>query len=148
MLIAWAVAFAVFVVAELATVGLVSIWFALGSAAAFLAALLNAQIWLQVVLFLAVSALTLILTRPFAKKYLDSRKRPTNADRVFEMTAVVTEEIDNLKGTGLVKVDGKVWTARSYGGEIIKTGAVVIPREIEGVKLIVSPASENAEINL
>lgn len=144
MIMIWATAFVVFVIAELATVGLVSVWFAVGALAAVIAAALGGALWLQMALFMALSILLLILTRPFAKNYVNSRKKPTNADRVFEMAAVVTENIDNIEGTGAVRVDGKIWTARSAGGEILPCGTVVRPVKIEGVKLIVVPLENTA----
>ena len=144
MVVIWAAAFVVFVIAELATVGLVSIWFALGALAAVIAAALGGALWLQIVMFAAVSVLTLVLTRPFARDYINSRKKPTNADRVFEMAAIVTETIDNIEGTGAVRVDGKVWTARSATGEVLPAGTVVRPVKIEGVKLIVVPMENKA----
>lgn len=148
MVIVWGIAIVVFAIAELATVGLVSIWFVVGSIAGLVTELLGGALWLQFVLFLAVSVITLILTRPLAKKFINGKRKPTNADRVFEMTALVTEEIDNFKGTGLVRVDGKVWSARSLTGEKISTGEAVKPVEIQGVKLIVVKKEEKAEITL
>ena len=144
MILVWGAALVIFLIVELATVGLVSIWLAIGSLAGLIAAFCGAKLWLQVVLFLVVSILALAATRPLAKKFLNSKKMPTNADRVFTMAAVVVEEIDNLKGTGIVKVDGKTWTARSLTGEVIKMGTVVRPQSIEGVKLIVSVLEEPA----
>jgi len=139
MAVFWVVATVGFTVLELATVGLVSLWFALGSLCALIAAALGAPLWLQIALFVLVSAATLILTRPLAKKYINGKTLPTNADRVLGTTAVVRERIDNLSGTGAVFADGKIWSARSESGAIIEPGTHVIVQEIQGVKLIVSP---------
>ena len=125
---------------EAATAGLTVIWFALGALAALIAALFGAQIWLQVLWFLVVSIATLWFTRPLALKYLNGRSVATNADRVVGMEGVVCEDIDNLAGTGAVKLDGKEWTARSDSGANIPSGSVVKVRRIEGVKLIVDVA--------
>ncbi len=141
MVVFWIIALVVLVVIELATVGLASIWFALGAVAALIAAALSAPFWLQTVLFLAVSLISLVLTRPLAVKWLAGRRAATNFDRVLEMTGVVTEEIDNYAATGTVRVDGKEWTARSEDGRVIPAGSVVRPRYIDGVKLIVTPAA-------
>ena len=78
-----------------------------------ISAILGAPLWLQVLWFFAVSILTLCLTRPFAKKYVNSRAMPTNADMLIGKECVVTEAIDNVLGTGAVTVGGKVWTART-----------------------------------
>ena len=113
---------------------------ALGALAALVSALFGAAIWLQVVWFFAVSLLTLWLTRPIALKYLNGRRVATNADRVLGAEGVVSEDIDNIAGTGAVKLDGKEWTARSDTGLNISKGSIVVVRRIEGVKLIVDVA--------
>jgi membrane protein implicated in regulation of membrane protease activity len=126
--------------------GLTSIWFAAGALAALIAAALGGPVWLQVALFVVVSGVTLWLTRPLVKKYVNSRVKATNADRVLSMIGIVTEDIDNIAATGAVTVDGKVWTARSDSGEKIAAGVQVKPLRIDGVKLIVSPVNQPAEI--
>ncbi len=134
----WLIAVVVFLVVEAIVPGLVSIWFAIGALAALLAAVLHAPLWLQVVWFLLVSIAALALTRPLAKKYVNARTQPTNADRILGKECIVREAIDNLQGTGAVAVDGKVWTARMEEDEqTAAVGEVVIARRIEGVKLIV-----------
>lgn len=140
MSVVWLVLMVVLLIVEAATAGLTCIWFALGALAALIAALFDAAVWLQVVWFLVVSILTLWLTRPLALKYLNSRKVATNADRVVGAEGVVSEDIDNIAGTGAVKLDGKEWTARSESGMGISKDAIVIVKRIEGVKLIVDPA--------
>lgn len=142
MLYVWLGAIVVFGIFEAVSVGLTSIWFALGALAGLIAAALGGQLWLQIVLFIVVSAATLIFTRPLAKKYINSRRVATNADRVFTLSGVVKEDIDNLKPSGVVSVDGKEWTARSFTGSPIKAGTVVRTKKIDGVKLIVVPAEE------
>ena len=140
----WAVAVVAFVVLELATVGLASIWFALGALCALIAALLGAPVWLQIVWFAVISVATLLLTRPLAKKYINSKTMATNADRVIGSRAVVKERIDDLAGTGAVLADGKMWSARTADGSTAEPGAIVTVREIQGVKLIVSPPDADA----
>lgn len=104
----WLIAMIVLLIIEAVVPGLISIWFALGALAALVAALFHAPFWLQVVWFLVVSILTLLLTRPFVKKYVNNRVTPTNADMVIGKEAVVTEAIDNLQEKGLC-----AWTERS-----------------------------------
>ena len=133
----WAVAVVAFVILELATVGLASIWFALGALCALIAALLGAPLWLQIVWFVIVSVATLLLTRPLAKKYINNKTMATNADRVIGRRAVVKERIDELAGTGAVLADGKMWSARTEDGSTAEPGQIVTVREIRGVKLIV-----------
>ena len=141
MVAVWAVAAVVFFIIEAATAGLASIWFAAGALAALVSALFNAPLWLQIVWFVVISGVALWFTRPLARKYVNSRRQPTNADRVIGTEGYVTERIDNIKGSGTVSVSGKLWTARSLSGEIIEVGTLVTAREINGVKIMVEPAS-------
>lgn len=145
MSIVWVVLMVVFLVVEAATAGLTCIWFAIGSLAALIAALFDAQLWLQIVWFLVISFVTLYFTRPLVKKYVNSHSQPTNADMVIGKEALVTEDIDNVEATGAVSVGGKVWTARSADGGRIKSGAVVSVLRIEGVKLIVEPVPAQSQ---
>ena len=127
-----------FLAVEAVTVGLVCIWFAAGSLIALLAAMCGAQLWLQIVVFIIVSAATLYFTRPLVKRYVNSKVEPTNADMVIGKECRVIETVDNIAGTGAVYVDGKTWTARSENDEVIQAGTLVTAKSIEGVKLIVA----------
>ena len=138
MYILWAVAIVAFGFLEGITAQLVSIWFVLGSIGALITAFAGGDIKLQLIVFVAVSVLTLIATRPIIKKRLNSKVEKTNADRCIGQEAVVIEEINNLLPTGLVKADGKVWTARSSDKSIIPMDSIVTVEKIDGVKLIVS----------
>ena len=134
----WVVLMIGFLVVEGIAPGLGSIWFALGALAALISALLGAQVWLQAVWFIVISVLALVITRPLAKKYVNSRTQATNADMLIGQECIVTETIDKLHGTGAVSVAGKVWTARADDPEkIIEKGSVAVIERIEGVKLIV-----------
>lgn len=133
----WLAAIIALCVGEAATVGLVCIWFAAGAAAGFLAAVLGCRFWVQLVVFAVVSAAALALIRPAASRHIKPRRSPTNADRVVDQTAKVTEAIDNEAGTGQVSVLGQVWTARSELGVVIPAGTQVKVRRIEGVKVFV-----------
>lgn len=138
----WIAAMIFFFIVEAATVGLVSIWFAFGALAALICSLMHAPVWLQIIWFLAISVITLVLTRPLAKRYVNGRAVATNADRNIGRTAVVSERIDNLAATGAVKLDGVTWTARTPEDSVtVEEGAPVIVQEIQGVKLIVVPKS-------
>ena len=139
MTIFWLIAFFVFAVGEAVTVGLVSVWFAVGALAAMFAAALGAGLWLQVTVFLGISALALALFKPLSSKILKPRVSATNADRVIGSAALVTETIDNTQAQGQVKVktDGQVWTARSAQNVVIPAGTDVRVLRIEGVKVMV-----------
>ena len=135
--IIWIAAIVIFGVAEAATVGLVSIWFVIGSVAGLIAAVLGAAIWLQVVMFFIVSIAALIATRPLVRKLTKKGEVATTADRVLGGTARVTETIDNTIPSGEVYIDGKTWTARSQSGAVIAPETLVIVIRLEGVKLYV-----------
>ena len=93
---------------------------------------------MQVVLFLAGSAVLLLLTRPMAVRMLHKGTVATNADSLIGQEAVVTAKIDNLQSTGTVQINGQEWTARSVNPEhVIEKDEIVMVRAIEGVKLIV-----------
>ena len=138
----WIVLLVLFLILEAATVQLVSAWFALGALCALLGNLCGVGVIWQIVLFLIVSAICLIATRPLVKKMTATKIQKTNADRCIGAEAVVLEEINNLKSTGLVKAMGNTWTARAEDGSVIPKDAVVIVRKMDGVKLIVSQQSE------
>ena len=145
MEVLWLVLLIVFAVLEASTVSLVSIWFMGGALTALIAALCGAEIWLQIILFFVVSIALLLCLRPLSKKLLKKRKVATNADSNIGKTAVVTETIDNLRGTGAVKVSGVEWSARSVDDSVLEKDAVVRILRIEGVKVCVERAEKEEE---
>lgn len=104
--IVWLIALAALLILEAVTVGLVCLWFAAGALCALIVSFFVENVWVQLAVFLAVSLACLLALRPLAKKYVDPRRVPTNADRVVGAEGVVTEAIDNLKAQGQVSVDG------------------------------------------
>ncbi len=145
MEIIWLALLIVFAITEGVTVALVSIWFMGGALAALIAALCGAELWVQVVLFFAVSILLLLCLRPLSKWLIKQKKVATNADSNIGKEAVVTERIDNLQGSGAVRISGVEWSARSADGSEIEKGAVVRVLRIEGVKVCVERADTNNE---
>ena len=142
----WLGAVVLFGAVEAATAGLVSIWFAAGAVAGLIAAWLGAGVAVQVVLFAAVSAAALAVTRPLVRRYAAGKAVPTNLDRVLGDTGRVTETIDNANSTGAVYVDGKTWTARSDDGAVIPQGTTVKILRMEGVTLFVKKIEEKVEV--
>lgn len=141
MTMVWIAAIVVLLIIEGVTAGLVTIWFAIGALAGLICELVGAPLWLQLAVFLVVSFVTLVLTRPLAQKHLNSKTQPTNADRLIGKECIVTETIDNVSGTGAVTVGGQVWTARGISESVIPTEKRAVVRRIEGVKLIVEEKS-------
>lgn len=133
----WLVLVVVASAVEAATTQLVSIWFAVGGIAAVITVALGGDLFVQCGVFLAVTVLTLVLTRPLVKKITKFKKTETNADRYIGKPGIVMEEINNTTGHGQVKVFGSIWTARSESDAVILAGENVVVKRIEGVKLIV-----------
>ena len=125
---------------------LVSVWFAVGSLVALVAAALDAQMWLQITLFAVVSVGLLVATLPLVKKFVIPKQAKTNVDSVIGSRGYVTEEIDNLSASGQVKLGGMYWTARSEDGHPIPAGALVEVARIEGVKVFVKMVKVEEEI--
>lgn len=140
--VVWLGLLILFALVEAATVGLISIWFAAGALVALLSTFFTDSVWIQIGIFLVVSAVALALMRPLAGKYMTPKNVATNADRAIGKEAVVTEEIDNLKGKGAVAVCGVTWTARSDDDRVIPAGETVTVLRIEGVKLFVAPVQK------
>lgn len=136
-IIIWALIFALMLIVELATAGLVSVWFCAGSLVSLILAACGVDVLWQWVAFIGVSLVALLLTRPLAKKILARKKTPTNSDRIIGSRGLVCEEIDNLSGRGSIKVDGLVWSAKSAENTVIPEGEYVTVYGIEGVKAIV-----------
>lgn len=137
-IIGWLTAIVLFVVIEINTMALTTIWFAGGSVAAFLAALFGASVKIQLVLFLIISGVLLFFTRPFATKYINKGTVKTNAASLVGKKARVTADINNQLSQGAAVVGGQEWTARTeHDEDVIPAGEMVLIKEIRGVKLIV-----------
>lgn len=138
-LIFWGVIFVLTVIAEIMSMQLVSIWFAIGSAGAFCAALAEWGFTAQLALFVLISVFLLLVTRPLLKKLRVKSVPPLNAEKAIGETAVVIEEIDPALGTGRARQKGVDWMAVSETGAVIPVESIVIVSRVEGAKLIVRP---------
>lgn len=146
-LIVWLALLALLVIIEAATAQLVTIWFAAGALVAVIAELCNAPLYLEIILFVAVSLIALIVTRPLVRRFTTLRVQPTNADRNIGGTAVVLETIDNLNGKGSASINGVQWSARSADDTVIPQGTLVRIDDIQGVKLIVTATQSTVGSN-
>ena len=134
----WLILFVVLLIIEILTMGLTTVWFAGGSLVAFILAFAGAELPIQIIVFLLVSILLLVLTRPIAIRFFNKEREKTNVDRLIGQKAVVLETIDTLHGTGRVEVNGMEWAAKLEDvTAIIEAGNVVSIEGIQGVKLIV-----------
>lgn len=128
---------------EIVTLGLATIWFAGGALVACIVALCHGPFFLQIIVFLLVSIVLLLFTRPVAMRYLNKNRTKTNVDSLVGQDAVVLQEINNLKAKGSVQINGLEWTARTSKGQgTIPAGEIVKVMKIEGVKLIVQRKGE------
>lgn len=138
MAIVWIGLIIVFAAVEIATVGLTSIWFAGGALAALLGYAIGlSEIW-QFIIFVVVSIVLLIFTRPWALKYFKPRLVKTNYDQVVGDNVCLTEAVDNVRATGTAVYKGQEWTARAYNeNQTFEAGTIVTVKEIRGVTLYV-----------
>jgi membrane protein implicated in regulation of membrane protease activity len=135
--IGWLVLFVVFAALELISLGLTSIWFAVGALAACIASLFTDNWIIQAAVFIIVTVVVLIFLRPIAVKYINNKAEKTNIDSLIGKRVKVLEDIENINAKGKVSINGMEWTARSVDGNLIKKDALVEVVEIEGVKVIV-----------
>lgn len=141
--ILWLGLLIVFLVIEIATVGLTTIWPAGGALAALLLYMAGLNIWWQTGAFLLVTFVLLIFTRPFAVKYINSHHEKTNYEGVIGKVVRITEKVDNIQGTGTAVVNGLEWTTRTEkDGELLEPGELAKVINISGVKLIVEKYEE------
>lgn len=143
-MIVWGVLFAVTVIAEAVTLQLVSVWFAAGALVAFVMAAAGLPTVTQAIGFTLISVVLLCVTRPLIKKIQVKDVLPTNADAEVGKTAVVTEEINEKKNTGRVKIGGVNWKARSETGGNFPVGSVLVVRRISGTTAYVAPAEHTS----
>ena len=139
--IIWLGLMVLFLIMEASTVTMVSLWFAAGALAAVAVSCVTDAVWLQITVFVAVSAILLSALRPLARKHFTPKLTQTNVDAVIGSTGPVTVAIDNVAATGQVKLGAMTWTARSTSGESIASGTVVKVDRIEGVKVFVTPVN-------
>ncbi len=136
----WLIIFIFLIFVEIATVNLVSIWFAIGAIASCILSIYVDNLIIQLGCFVITSTICLILTKSIISKIKNHKITPTNLDRVIGDIGIVTEDIDEFN-TGEVKVDGKTWTATSK--ETLKVGTKVKIVSINGVKLNVKSIKED-----
>ncbi len=146
LLIIWIAILIATLVTEAVSAGMTSIWFSCGAAVAIVVSLLNGPIWLQVIVFFAVSMICLLLFRPLANRYIMPKKTATNYEEAIGKKVKVVERVDNIGETGKVLYNGIEWTARMINDEVFldkdECGYVM---RVEGVKLILSPTANGNE---
>ncbi len=135
-----------FLVVELLTIGLTTIWLAGGAAVAFILATAGANFWCQLAGFFIVSFVLIYFTRPWALKHFNPHRTKTNSEGLIGEIVKITGRVDNraAKGTALAK--GQEWSARAVSDDlIIEEDTLVKVVKIEGVKLIVEPVKTDQQ---
>lgn len=136
----WLIFLILFLIAEALTLNMTTIWFAVGCLLALIFDLFGLPVWTQVVAMIAASLITLGLYIFIIKPRMGVNAHTliaTNADRIIGSEALVTEAIDPIRGTGLIKVRGQVWSAVSDNQQPVPKDALVLVKEIKGVKAVV-----------
>lgn len=137
MSIFWLILAVVMFVLEAATAQLVSIWFAIGAVGGCITSLFTDVVWIQIVVAVVITLITLVVTRPLAKRLTRVKLTHTNSDKYIGKDGVVIITIDNVSATGQVKVGYGVWSAKSADNTVIEKDSKVVVKAIEGAKLVV-----------
>ncbi len=135
--VVWLIVAVVLGIVEGLTVSLISIWMAIGAVGAAIVAAFGGSIFVQIIVFLLLSALLLVLTVPFSKRFRNKSVTSTNADRLIGAEGIVVVKIEPIENTGQIKVLGQIWSASSLNHTVIEIGEKVIVESIEGVKAVV-----------
>ena len=135
----WLIASGVFFIGEIITVGFLLFWFGVACLISMVVSFFTSNLIIQMSVFLIASVLLILGTKPFVKKFMNQKNVATNAYSLIGKTGLVVQEIDNIKGTGQIKVGGEVWSAQSVDNTIIPLNTEVELIKIDGVKAIVKP---------
>ncbi len=133
----WLIIAGLFFVAEMITVGFLVFWLGVGALFAMVVSFFTSNLIAQTTVFVISSALLILITKPFVKKFVDVKPTKTNAFSIIGKKALVIKEINPIKSTGQIKVNGEVWTAETENDEIIAEGSEVEILQIKGVKVVV-----------
>jgi membrane protein implicated in regulation of membrane protease activity len=136
----WALTTLAFIIAEIITIQLVSIWFAAGAFVTMIVAYFYSPGFVgELVIFIVTSALLLLITYPLLKNWRHVKHVGTNSELEIGRNASVIEEVDRNKGTGRVKLNGVDWSAVSADGDtVIPVGTIVTVVRVQGAKLFVT----------
>lgn len=139
----WLIAAGIFFIIEIATVGFLVFWFGIGAIIAMVVSLFIPNVYIQAIVFIVSSTLLIFFTKPFVNKFVNKGKiMTTNAYSIIGRTGIVTKEINDLKGTGQVKIGGETWSAKTLSEETIPENTEIEVVKIDGVKAIVQKFSK------
>ena len=132
----WVALVIVFALIEVFTLGLTTVWFAIAALVMVFLSFLNFPLSVQALMFLAISALLLIFTRPIAVKKFKIGREKTNVDSLVGKKALVIKAIGEFE-KGEVKVSGQIWSAHTEDNTEVAEGTKCEVLRVEGVQLIV-----------
>lgn len=145
MWVFWLIAAGIFFIIEMATIGFLVFWLGIGALLAMVTSFITDSIFIQALVFVITSTLLLIFTRPLVNKFIKIPKEiKTNAYSIIGKKGIVISKINNIEGTGQIKMDGEIWSAKSATDEDIPENTEVEIVEIDGVKAVVKEASSKA----
>lgn len=134
----WIIIAGLFFIIEIATVGFLVFWFAIGALIAMIVSLFTSSIAIQTAVFVFSSTILIFFTRKFANKFTSKdNNMQTNAYSIIGKKGIVIKDIDPISGQGQIKVGTEIWSAKTLLNEKIKEGSEVEVIEINGVKAIV-----------
>ena len=141
----WLIASGIFFIAEIITTGFLVFWLGVAGLITMCVSFFTDNLMIQASIFVILSAVLILATKPFVKKFVNKKgnTEKTNAFSIIGKTAIVIKDIDSINGVGQIKVDGEVWSAEGINGSNIEKGTEVEVTEIDGVRAIVTPISNN-----
>ncbi len=132
----WLILAVVFIIIEMLTFTVITVWFAIGALLSVFLSFLPIPFHYQVLIFLVLSTALLFLTRPLVLKKLEGKKQKTNVDSLVGMNVLVVKDILPFD-KGEVKINGNIWTAKTESNETLEKGSECTILRIEGVTAIV-----------
>lgn len=147
MWLLWLIVAGFFFILEIATAGFLVFWLGVGAILAMILSFFVDNVILQITVFAVSSIILIVLTKPLVKKFVDKKTIPTNIDSIIGKEGIVIETIDSVKGVGQVKLNGEVWSAKSFvENTVIEKDTKVIVKEITGVKLVVEESKVTEKV--
>jgi len=141
----WLIAACVFLVLEMFTLGFLVFWLSIGCILAMLVSFITDSIIIQTTVFVLSSGILIFATKPLVKKFAEKDNTKTNVYSLVGKKAIVTEDIDWTTGSGQIKFNGEVWSAKTKEQVNIAKGTEVEIESIEGVKALVKPLKETIQ---
>ena len=142
----WLIVAGIFFIIEMATTGFLIFWLGIGAILAMVTSFITNSLVAQTIVFVVTSSILIPLTKPLADKFTNKKTVPTNSYSLINKRGIVTMDINPMEATGLVKVNGEIWSAKSLDESIIAKGTEIEVINIDGVKLIVSPIKITSQV--